>query len=117
MEKRKVINQKTIRKSRRYIAVKIDSKKPFGVRDFYEAVWDNILKLFGEYGASQTALLLIAYDSQKNQAILRCSTNALDLVRISLLTLTEIRNEKIIIQISLISGTLKALRNKLKTFQ
>jgi len=98
---------------RRYIAVKIESNHPVEERDFYEAVWTSILKLFGEYGASQAELALVDYDLEANQAILRCSHKALDLVRASIVAVTGIRNEKAAAHILLVSGTLKSLRRKL----
>lgn len=102
---------------RRYIAVKIDSEKTFDGKDFYDAVWTSILRLFGEYGASQTELLLIEYDPQMKQAIVRCSHRALELVKASIPAITEIKNEKIIVQILLVSGTLKSLRRKMQSLK
>lgn len=98
---------------RRYTAVKIDSERTFDERDFYDAVWTSILRLFGEYGASQTELTLIEYDQETNQAILRCSHKALDLVKASIVAVTEIENESATLHIVLVSGTLKSLRSKI----
>ncbi len=100
---------------RRYIAVQIDSENAIDGRDFYDAVWNSILRLFGEHVASQTALSLIGFDPQANQATMRCSHTALDPVRAAIVAVSEIRNERIIPQILLVSGTLKALRDKLQT--
>jgi RNase P/RNase MRP subunit POP5 len=102
------------RMRRRYIAIEIESNQPFDERDFYDAVWTSILRLFGEYGASQTELVLVEYDPEKKQAILRCSHKALDLVRASTVAITEIKNEKATAHIMLVSGTLKSLRRKLR---
>lgn len=97
----------------RYIAVKIDCEKALDERDFYDAFWTSMTRLFGEYGASQAGLSLIEYDAETNRAILRCSHKALDQVRAAIIAITEIKNEKTIVQIPLVSGTLKSLRNKL----
>ena len=98
---------------RRYIAVRIDSERTFDERDFYDAVWTSILRLFGEYGASQTELTLIEYDQETKQAILRCSHKALDLVKASIVAVTEIENESATLHIVLVSGTLKSLRSRI----
>jgi RNase P/RNase MRP subunit POP5 len=98
---------------RRYIAVKIDSDRTFSERDVYHAVWNSILRLFGEYGASHTELTLIEYDPKRNQAVLRCSHKALDLVKASIVALTEIDDEEAAAHIMLVSGTLKSLRRKI----
>jgi len=102
------------RSRRRYISVKIDSEKTFDERDFYDAVWASVFRLFGEYGASQTELVLVEYDLKKRQAILRCSHKVLDMVKASLVAVTDVKDEKATIHILLVSGTLKSLRRKLQ---
>ncbi len=101
------------RMRRRYIAVRIDSDRTFEERDIYDAVWTSILRLFGEYGASQTELLLVDYNQETKQAILRCSHKALDLVRASIVAVTEIDSEKATMHIMSVSGTLRSLRRKM----
>jgi RNase P/RNase MRP subunit POP5 len=97
---------------RRYLAIKIESSQATG-RDVYNAILDSILKLFGEYGASQTDLRLIDYDPENMQAVLRCSHDALPLVRASIPCVTRVGNEPASLHVQLISGTLKSLRRKL----
>ena len=97
---------------RRYIAVKTDSDGTFDGRDIYDAVWTSILRLFGEYGASQTELTLVEYNPETKQAILRSSHRALNLVKASIVAVTEINSEKATVHIVLVSGTLKSLRKK-----
>ena len=99
---------------RRYVAVKVESEKPFNKDAFYDAVWANVLRLFGEYNASRTELALIEYDPQMKQAILRCSLDALDLLKASMVAITEIKGERSVAHIVLVSGTLKSLRKRMK---
>ena len=98
---------------RRYIAVEIDSDRMFDGRDVRNAVLDSVLRLFGEYGASRSELALIEYDQERKQAILRCSHEALDLVKASIVAMTEVSGEKATAHIMLVSGTLKSLRRKM----
>ena len=98
---------------RRYIAVKIDGDQTYKKEDVYNAIWDSILRLFGEYGVSQTDLRLIEYDSENRQAVLRCSHEALPLVKASIPCITRIGGRAAAIHVQLISGTLKSLRRKL----
>jgi RNase P/RNase MRP subunit POP5 len=101
-----------IRSRRRYIAVDIDNEQTIDGQDFFDAVYMNVLRLFGEYGASQTELALIEYNSRTKQAILRCSHKGLDLVKAAIVAITTIKNEKATVHILLVSGTLKTLRKK-----
>jgi RNase P/RNase MRP subunit POP5 len=94
------------------LAIKIESSRTTE-REIYNAILDSILRLFGEYGASQTDLRLIEYDPEKMQAILRCSHKALPIVRASIPCVTHIGNEPASMHIQLVSGTLKSLRRKM----
>ena len=77
-----------------------------------KTVWDAIIQLFGEHGASQTDLALIKYNPERNCAIVRCSHKALELVKASIASITEINGKPAAIHIQRVSGTLKALRKK-----
>jgi RNase P/RNase MRP subunit POP5 len=109
-----MVNRPKLRTRRRYIAVKIDGGETFDERDIHYAVWTSILRLFGEYGASQTELTLMEFDMKRKQVILRCSHKALDLVKASIVAVTEIANEKVATHILSVSGTLKSLRRRIR---
>jgi len=98
---------------RRYIAVKINNAQTIKKEDVYIAVWNSLLRLFGEYGASRTDLRLIEYDPENREAVLRCSHEALPLVKASITCVTQIGGKPAAIHIQLVSGTLKTLRRKL----
>jgi len=86
-------------------------------KDVFNAIWDSILRLFGEYGASKTDLRLIDYDLENKRAILRCSHEALPLVKASIPCITRIGGRPAAAHIELVSGTLKSLRKKLLYMQ
>jgi len=99
---------------RRYIAVRVDSFQVPDRRNLQDAVWTSILKLFGEYGASQTELTLVQYDPQEKVAILRCSHKALDMVKASIAAVREVNREEAALHILFVSGTLRSLRKKIQ---
>jgi RNase P/RNase MRP subunit POP5 len=98
---------------RRYIAVRTISEQASTEKELYDAVWSNLTRLFGEFGASQAGLSLIEYNPKSRQAIFRCSHKTLELVKVAIVALTEIGNENVALHILRVSGTLKALRRKL----
>jgi RNase P/RNase MRP subunit POP5 len=100
---------------RRYIAVMIESRQPLNEKDIYNAVWTSIIKLFGEYGFSQAWLFLVEYDQDNKQAVFRCSHKALEMVKASIVAVTEVADEKVAFHIIRVSGTLKSLRTKVVT--
>jgi RNase P/RNase MRP subunit POP5 len=98
---------------RRYIAVRTESEQAFSEKELYDSVWSSLVRLFGEFGASQAELSLIEYNPKSSQAIFRCSHKTLELVKVAIVALTEIGNENVAFHILRVSGTLKALRRKL----
>jgi RNase P/RNase MRP subunit POP5 len=99
---------------RRYLALKIDSNETFSSKDFMEAVWSAVSKLYGEYGASQTGLALIDYDMEKGFAIIRTVHTAVNIVRTALASITKIGNKPAAIHVLIVSGTIRALHKKLE---
>ncbi len=101
---------KLVRK--RYLALKVVSEQPVNERAVMDTVWNAVLKLFGEYGASQANLSLMRYDPKRNYAVVRCSHKALERVRASIASITEINGKPAVIHVTGVSGTLRALRKQ-----
>ena len=98
----------------RYLALIIDSDEVFGSREFMSAVWGSVLRLYGEYGASQTGLALIDYDVEKKLAVLRTVHTTVDIVRATLASITKIRDKPVAVHVLAVSGTIKALSEKIR---
>lgn len=77
-------------------------------------VWDVILKLYGEYGASRTGLALIDYDTEKKFAILRTAHTTLSMVRAALASITKIGDKPVAVHVLKVSGTIRALYKKIR---
>jgi len=90
----------------------IVSEQIINEKDVIDAIWNAILKLFGEYGASQVSLALIEYNPQKSYAVVRCLHKALEMLKASIASITEINGKPAAVHIAGVSGTLKALRKK-----
>jgi ribonuclease P/MRP protein subunit POP5 len=99
---------------RRYLALKIDSNETFDSKEFMDAVWSAVSKLYGEYGASHTSLSLINYDMEKGFAIIRTAHIAVNIVRTALASITRIGNKPASVHVLMVSGTIKALYDKLE---
>ncbi len=97
---------------RRYLALQVDSEEVPSRKDFMDAVWSAVVKLYGEYGASQTSLALIDYDVEKKMAVIRTSLATVDLVRASLALITSVTGREAAVHVLAVSGTIKALRKK-----
>lgn len=97
------------RVKRRYLALQLNSEGVPSKKEFIDAVWGAVTKLYGEYGASLTSLSIIDYDLEAKTAILRTSLATLDLVRASLASITSVAGNEVAVHILAVSGTIKAL--------
>jgi len=103
------------RVKRRYLALQVDSDGVPSQKDFMDAVWGAVAKLYGEYGASLTSLALIDYNVEKKTAVLRTSLATVDLVRASLASITSVAGKEASVHVLAVSGTMKALRKNVSS--
>ena len=97
------------RVKRRYLALQLECEAMPAEREFIDAVWAAVTKLYGEVGASLTGLALINFDEERKVAVLRVSLAALNMLRASLATITSIAGKETSVHVLGVSGTLKAL--------
>ena len=100
------------RVKRRYLALQFECQTMPTEREFIDAIWNAVTKLYGEVGASQTGLSLISLDAEQKVAIIRVSLAMLDKTRASLATVISITGNEAAIHVLAVSGTLKSLRKK-----
>ena len=67
------------RVKRRYLALQLECEAMPAEREFIDAVWAAVTKLYGEVGASLTGLALIDFDVERKVAVLRVSLAALNM--------------------------------------
>ena len=97
------------RVKRRYLSLRLECDGVPAEREFIDAVWSAVTKLYGEVGASLTGLALINFDEERKVAVIRVSLVALGMVRASLAAITSISGKETSVHVLGVSGTLKAL--------
>lgn len=102
------------RVKRRYLALQLDSEYEPSQKEFMDAIWGAVTKLYGEHGASLTSLALIHYDAPEKLAVLRTNLEAMNNVRAGLALLTSVAGKEAAVHVLAVSGTIKALRAQLK---
>jgi ribonuclease P/MRP protein subunit POP5 len=101
-----------LRKKSRYLAVLIEAEEIVDGKQFSEAIWRSLLRLFGAYGASRSSMQVIECDAAKRYAIVRCFLPALRTVRAAIVSVTSVDNRLVAFHVIGVSGTLKSLRRK-----
>ena len=102
------------RVKRRYLALQVETEVLPAEREFIDAVWASVTRLYGEVGASQTRLSLVDFDLERKVAVIRVSLASLNMIRASLAAITSIVGKEASVQVLSVSGTLKALFSRLK---
>lgn len=101
------------RLKRRYLALKLDVDNAPAEREFMDAVWSSVTRLYGEFGASLTSLALISFSSEEKVAVVRSNLVAVDNVRTALATITSLEGKAAAVHVLSVSGTIKALNKNL----
>jgi ribonuclease P/MRP protein subunit POP5 len=102
------------RVKRRYLALQLNCEGVPTEREFMDAVWASVTRLYGEVGASLTGLALINLDVERNVVVVRCSLASLPSVRASLAAVTSVAGRTATVHVLAVSGTLKALFSNVK---
>ncbi|MEM3378783.1 MAG: Rpp14/Pop5 family protein [Candidatus Bathyarchaeia archaeon] len=97
---------------RRYLALQVDSEGVPSQKELMDAIWNAVVKLYGEVGASQTSLSLIEYAVDRKVAVIRTAHATVNLVRASLASITAVAGKESAVHVLGVSGTIKALRKK-----
>ena len=94
----------------------IDEKK------LSDTLWNQILRLFGETGTSQTGLWMIYYDKENKRGVIRTSLDYYENVRAALSVITKLyerqdfqakhKNSELIFHVLGVSGTIKTIKEK-----
>lgn len=101
------------REKRRYLALDVVSQQPLNERTVLDVVQCSVCRLFGEYGASKANIKLIKGIPEKQQVVIRCSHLMLERVRAAIASILEVDGQPVAIHVVGVSGTLKALANKI----
>jgi RNase P/RNase MRP subunit POP5 len=99
---------------RRYLALKIDSRETISPREFMDAVWEAISRLYGEYGASKTGLSLVNFDEEQKSVVLRTGHTTVEMVRTAIASITHVEDKATAVHILKVSGTMRALQKSLE---
>jgi ribonuclease P/MRP protein subunit POP5 len=102
------------RVKRRYLALQLDIEAVVGEREFMDAVWGSLSRLYGEYGSSLASLALISFDGARKRAVLRANLVVVDNVRTALASITLVSGRAAAVHVLAVSGTIKALRGKVE---
>ncbi len=102
----------TLRERKRYVCIRIFCEKDFEYKDFEYCLYETMKKIFGNFTLAYLSFRIKkeTFDKNKKVVILKCNHISLPFLIASLGFLKEIKNQKIIIKILKVSGTIKKIK-------
>ncbi len=107
-----------LRSNKRYLVFKLSQdteiSKKVSYSDLHNAVWNIVIELFGDFGASESKLWFIRnlYNENEQTGIIKCSHNFVEKLRLSLSFIKVVGESRVIIQVLGVSGTIKSAKAK-----
>ncbi|MFW9809841.1 MAG: Rpp14/Pop5 family protein [Candidatus Thorarchaeota archaeon] len=96
---------------RRYLSFHLHSDKPVDdEKKVSNAIWKNLLSLYGEIDAADSKLYLVKFDHKKGEGILQCTSSSLEKVITSAVLIGSIESTFVSFEPKRTSGTIKGLR-------
>ncbi|MHA2424207.1 MAG: Rpp14/Pop5 family protein [Candidatus Thorarchaeota archaeon] len=98
---------------KRYILFKIHQEGPaITIKQLSNAIWKNLLSLFGEVTISDARLYVNEFDEKTGTGFLQCNLTHLENVITAAALIESINDTKISFEPKKTSGTIKALHRK-----
>ena len=106
--------QPTLRTKKRFIKIKIESKKQFDFKQISDKLCDELLFYIGAIDYSKAGIWLLKdkFNQQKQELVIKATTQYKDKVIAALTLIDEIDNTTTKISITKVSGTLKGLQKE-----
>ncbi len=97
---------------RRYLSFHLHSDGPTidDEKQLSNAIWKNLLSLYGEISAADSKLYLVSFDQEKGEGVLQCTLSSLEKVITSAVLIGSIGKSLVSFEPKRTSGTIKALR-------
>ena len=105
----------SLRERKRYLAFEIISETP--IKDFNvvsKTIWGKALEFLGEFGCSEAGINILSdkYDGKKQRGLMRLNNKSVDKMRATLVLITQMANQNVIVRSRGISGILKKAETK-----
>jgi ribonuclease P/MRP protein subunit POP5 len=113
-ERRPNILSSSLRYKKRYIAYKIICDKDMEFSELSNAMWHSILDYLGEKFAAEARVWILksTFDPKTRTGLIRTSHIGTENVRAALSFVQKVKDEKVIVQVLGVSGTIKAANQK-----
>lgn len=102
-----------LRQKKRYLKFRVHSEEDVELGELVDAVWDKCLSYLGTMETSEADFWVIGnqFNEEKQEGIVRANREKTDEFRAALSLIEEIRDKKVVIQVTKTSGSIKNLKD------
>lgn len=110
----KLKSRPTLRGKHKYVVFRIHSTARLQYNDVKNALMNGLMNWMGEQDFAEAGIWLIKnlWDAKEQKGFIRCDPKYADSVKMSLILIHQIGDEKVAIQSLWVSGTIKSGKNK-----
>ncbi len=101
----------SLKERKRYLTVQIETIDSALLRNPMEELTTKIRGVLGVFNAAEAGIMPVDYDSKNKVAIIRVSASMLDRTRASLLFISELGTQKVILKSLKASGMVNRAKN------
>ena len=103
----------TLRERNRYMTFRILCDAKPDRKAVVNAIWNSLLRLYGESGASETSLWVMDWADDKSKGIVKVNHKSVEKIRSALALVREVDGRPAAFHVLKTSGTLKSARELL----
>jgi ribonuclease P/MRP protein subunit POP5 len=100
------------RRGRRYLGIRVFGEGSFTTKEVVDTIQKRVLDFYGARGLSEIEPVLIDFDDDSQEGILRCNRDGLRQARAALALVTNISDSPASVHVERVSGTIKSLKSK-----
>jgi len=101
-----------VKTRKRYLVFQVLYDRELGEKDLLKTISNQLIRLFGEVGASKTHFWIQSYNQSSKKGLIECRHNSVQLIRATLTSITEFNNLPLTIYTLSVSGTINAAKRK-----
>ncbi|MBI4177531.1 MAG: hypothetical protein HY516_04140 [Candidatus Aenigmarchaeota archaeon] len=104
---------------KRYLSFEIMSESPVEFSDFVNVFWNSSMSFIGELGSAKASIWIVKdlWDQKQQKGVIKCSHRFVEKIRLVLSLLSRIGDQRVIVSVLGISGTLNSAKAKIMSMR
>lgn len=104
---------------KRYLPFEIISESPVEFPDFVNVFWNSAMSFIGELGAAKASIWIVKdlWDQKQQKGVIKCSHRFVERIRLILSLIGRIGDQRVIVNVLGISGTLNSAKAKITSMR